>query len=587
MDKALQRQSFLFSFLLCGVFILAPFYSQQSPGGEGLAIPYNNWVWIAAILLICSAVFQIILKKDIILPSYWLGMAALPLGFLISGFINESVKPTQWLFRIGYVIGGYLFFIALFQFKLKRRLLENILYGVCAAATLHSLIALSQILNLNLGSYIPRTAGNYPISIFQQVNVHASYLTSAFFIALYLASSPSIKTRQWCYKLLLVITILATTTMLLAISSRTTLVAISVSLPILLIARYPAFNRNCGLSALLLCAFVLGIASGGYLSKGFAKYETKLDVQRQHARTYIYDLSWQTFKQAPLFGHGLGSFEQVFQEAKIDYPQSDKLGIHRFSHPHNELLFWMIEGGVTALSGIFIALAATILALFKLGWRRAFSYCALLFPISFHTQVELPFYLSSALWFLWLTLLFLIHQHRNTRYKVIISAFTSKFIIISSTAISAILIGFFLHVTISLKGIVDFVRSPQLGFSTLQSASQNLYFQDLSVNLTLTRLLYIDIALGTKTRTPEFIIWAEQYIIKHPVTSTMADLALAYFYMGDRVNALSTIRRAAKMYPVTPGIIDRLQDIESDRPIAEFRQKIQTRVDRSQAPATP
>ena len=98
---------------ISSVLIFSTFYSQLSPGGEGLAIAYNGVVWITAVIVICAGIFQILLKSTITTPKYWLGMAALPLGILISGFIIEPSKPIEWLIRIGYVFGGYLFFIAL------------------------------------------------------------------------------------------------------------------------------------------------------------------------------------------------------------------------------------------------------------------------------------------------------------------------------------------------------------------------------------------------------------------------------------------------------------------------------------------
>jgi len=583
MDKALQRQSFLFSFLISCVLILAPFYAQQSLGGEGLAIPYNNWVWIFAIAVISSGIFQIILNKKIRLPKYWLTIAALPISFIVSSFINESVKPTQWLFTIGYIVGGFLFFIALFQFSLKRRHIENILYGICAAATAHSLIALCQVSGWYPTSYIPRTADNAPISIFQQVNVHATFLITAFIITLYLAGSPSSINRHHLSKALLIVTLFSTTAILLAISSRTALVAFIVSTPLILIARHYYFKRRLKLSLVLFIAFSLGLSAGAYLSQGFARYETKLDTQKAHARTYIYDLSWQVFKQAPYFGHGLGSFEQVFQEAKINYQHSSKMGAARYSHPHNELLYWMIEGGVSSLIGIFIAFFGTALALIKLGWRRALSYSALLFPITFHTQVELPFYLSSALWFLWLTLLFFVHSHQSKSINVCISKATERLVVISSTLIGTAVIGFLLHTTVSSQGIINYLRSPQQSFIHLNSASQNLYYQRLSYHLKMTSLLYRDIAQGTNELTPLFIQWAQQYTKSRPITSTINNLALAYYYLGDREKALYTIRRAAKMYPATKTISNRLKDIEDNRAIQDFTQKIQIRVEPSQA----
>jgi O-antigen polymerase len=582
-----RRQSILFSFLICLVFILSPFYSQQSPGGEGLAIPYNSWVWISALAVIAAGIFQILLKKILVLPKYWLAIAALPLGLMMSGFIVDSSKPTQWLFRIGYVLGGFLFFVALFQLELKRRQIENIFYALCGAATLHSLIAFCQVMGWYFTTFIPQTSANHPISIFQQINVHASYLTTSFFIALFLASSPSIKQRSAIYMWLLIITIFSTTAMLLSISSRTTLVAFSLSLPLILATRFNGFKRYTKLSLALCLAFLLGITAGANLSKGFAKYETRLDTQRSHARTFIYDLSWQIIKQKPLLGHGLGSFEKVFQEAKITYPNSHQMGSLRFSHPHNEMLFWMIESGIVSLVGIAIAMLFTLLTLFKIGWRRGLSYFALLFPISFHTQVELPFYLSSALWFLWLTILYLIHSHHKIRYKSEISVMLNRFITVNTLILTSIVIGFMLHTMLSLSGITHFMYARKPNLSLLDMAQSNVYFQSYGQNIKMSTLLFYAIGSGTQQFASQFILWAEQHVIDNPSTSTINDLALAYYYTGDRQKAISLMNRAIKMYPTTAPLKQRQKEILEGKHIKDFKQKIRTHEVQSSGQATP
>jgi O-antigen polymerase len=586
-NKAQQYQTTLFSLLVSSVFIFSVFYSQQSPGGEGLRIPYNNWVWIFAIITICAAVFQIILKREIVLPKYWLALAALPLGMILSGFIIDTTKPTQWLFKMGYVSAGYGFLIGLFQFHFKRRHIETILYTLCMAATIHSLIGATQILGWHFSSYIPRTLENAPISFFQQINVHASFLITAFFTACYLATSPSIKQRAITYKLIILLTILTTTTTLLAIGSRTTLVVFTVSAPLMLIARYSLFKKYRNFSLFLAVTFLIGLAAGSFLSDGLAKYETKLDTQRSHARTYIYDLSWQIFKQQPLLGHGLGSFEKVFQEAKTDYPHSDKMGGQRYSHPHNEMLLWMIESGVLSIIGIFIALISTLFMLFGLGWRRAGAYLALIFPISFHTQVELPFYLSSALWFLWLSLLYIIHSHSTTVHRVNLSRASQRLTITASIVISSLLIGFFIHALVSLTGIVKYISEKNTDFSKLSAAHSNIYYQDLAQNITLSTLLYADISTSEQNYTQLYINWAEQHLISYPVTSVYTDLALAYYYIGKKQQALELIRKAAQIYPATVSITQRLQEIELNLDISEFKQKIKTGVKHSQGLATP
>lgn len=586
MHSTSYRTPSLFSFFICCTFIFSTLYTQQSPGGEGLSIPYNNWVWIAAIVVICTGCFQIITSQQIRLPQHWLGIAALPIGLIISGFIVGTSNPTQWLFRIGYVLGGFLFFLSLFQIKLNRRQLENIFYILCFVASIHSLIAFTQVQGWKFTSLIPYTLGNKPISIFQQVNIHATYLISSFFIALYLASSPSAQRRSNWLKLVLIFCIFSTTTLLLVIGSRTTLVVFCISLPLLLTARYTAFKKHSSIALLLLAAFIAGVTAGAVFSKGFERYETKLQRQTGNSRPYIYELSWQVFQEKPLLGHGLGSFEKVFQEAKTTYPNSDKLNKQRFSHPHNELLFWMIESGLSSLIGISIALLATLRALWKTGWRRACSYLALLFPISFHTQVELPFYLSSALWFLWLTLLYCCHSHNIKTYQTKLSKAGSKFIFCSTLTISSMMIGFFIHSIISVFGIVEFMRNTKLDYKHLQAASNNLYFQDLNQQLLSTSLLYHSIAAGDKSYLPEYIRWANSYLKISPATNIYRDLALAYAYLDQYDKALAVTQRAVKIYPVTEDLVQRHQEITAKLPISEFKQKIVIGVLHNQVPAT-
>jgi len=587
MMTAQSKQSVLFGLLISCTLIMSTFYSQVSPGGEGLLIPYNSWTWICAIVVICSGIFQIIIKDTIVLPKYWLYIAALPLGIIISGFIIDSTKPVEWLIKIGFVVGGYLFLIALFQFKLSRQTINNILYGICLSAIFHSFITYTQVMGWQISNLIPNSAKNSPISFFQQININATYLTTSFFIALYLASCDIFSRKSIFLKILLAVTVFATTAILLSISSRTTLVAFAVSMPLIIYARYKQFKLNRNLSMTLIVAFILGICAGANLSKGFAKYETKLDTQRQHARTYIYDLSWQIFKEKPLLGHGLGSFEQVFQEAKIDYPHSDKLGGQRFSHPHNELLIWLIEAGAISLIGIIIAVIATLLALFSLGIKHGLTYLALLFPISFHTQVELPFYLSSALWFVWISILFLIHSHQTIEKKTKLSQALKNLISVSTVFISALLIAFLIHTLASLAGITRIMFYKNVPLSSLTTAKHNMYFQSLALQLELTGFLYHDIATGRTIATQQFIQWASPYVINNPEPSLINNLALAYVYLEDRDKALALMTKAHKMYPNTVSIQERYLEIKNNVPISEFKQQIKIFSERNQSQATP
>lgn len=119
----------------------------------------------------------------------------------------------------------------------------------------------------------------------------------------------------------------------------------------------------------------------------------------------------------PLSGWGYGSFEYAFQHFRIELvPPTRVLEIAR--HPHNELLYWWVEGGLVALLGISLLILGggrLLLQVFRHD-RRAFStgaanagetsaLCLALLPMLIHTQLEYPFYLSAMHWMVFLLLL--------------------------------------------------------------------------------------------------------------------------------------------------------------------------------------
>ena len=109
----------------------------------------------------------------------------------------------------------------------------------------------------------------------------------------------------------------------------------------------------------------------------------------------------ELFVQAPWFGHGYGMFESVFVNNYYAIPQSlsgARIIEQNLDHPHNEILYWGVEGGAIALSGLAVWLFAGIRLLRQLPWPQRLALIALPFPMLFHSMVEYPFYHSVAHW---------------------------------------------------------------------------------------------------------------------------------------------------------------------------------------------
>jgi O-antigen polymerase len=112
--------------------------------------------------------------------------------------------------------------------------------------------------------------------------------------------------------------------------------------------------------------------------------------------------------QHPWAGVGLGGFEASFATVRENYGTG--IASYTVSHPHNELLYVLVEGGPLALSGFFLAAIACFLpALNALRTHnkrhttalndeqcRAIAVAVLLLPISLHVLLEYPFYQSAS-----------------------------------------------------------------------------------------------------------------------------------------------------------------------------------------------
>lgn len=148
---------------------------------------------------------------------------------------------------------------------------------------------------------------------------------------------------------------------------------------------------GCGLA--WLCRHGTGLAP---VSHAFGR-ESRLQVWRA---------CLALIREHPLLGQGYGTFEGILPHGM------QLLGEHQmerqvFTYPHNEILYWVVEGGLVAGTGLLVLLVWGGL-LVRRAWlssMRAGGYgavdgdapgwviCAL--PILLHTQVEYPFYLSS------------------------------------------------------------------------------------------------------------------------------------------------------------------------------------------------
>jgi O-antigen polymerase len=114
---------------------------------------------------------------------------------------------------------------------------------------------------------------------------------------------------------------------------------------------------------------------------------------------------------APWTGYGYGGFEGVFLRNYLTdraFDPSMRMIEYALTHPHNELLYWGVEGGIVPMLGILIAIGTFLMRLARTPWRAALPLLALVSPLTVHVQTELPFYHSAAHWFVLLLLVYFV-----------------------------------------------------------------------------------------------------------------------------------------------------------------------------------
>jgi len=547
--------------LLTILFLPASLFFQPNLGGEGLSITFNSTVWIAACLIICSATFAMLKLGVIEYPAALLTLIAMPVGIIISGFIVENFLPVEWVFRQLYILAGFFFLLALFQFRFTLRQTEQLLLIILLAAIVHALYAISQIFWPHLYPQFraPRM-GSAPYGIFQQINLLASFQATALLIGFYLLSRPLVRSHSFMVPAFILLAIFLSSFLVFYAGSRVGLLSAVAGLLLIICSRYRQLWNN---KKFLFIALTFFIAAGFIGKTGLERSGKKLQdiatseeqgvaVKGASSRKNIYAISLDLFLESPLAGHGIGSFQKVWHEKKVEYLAKYPNALfppQRLSHPHNELFFWLIEGGILAVAGILITALTIMIAALRCGWSRGISYLALLCPILLHTLVELPFYISNIHWFLLLTLLFVILRHRRKQSTLKLSWAATVSVGTTSIAVLLLTSWFMIQALAANSGIVRFLQSRMSQPAHLQIALDNFYFrEDAELHLMRTLLLR-DLNSESKMFAPKFIEWAEPVIKYRPIEQLYIDMGRAYLATGEKQKAGLIIDQGIAIYP--------------------------------------
>lgn len=533
--------------LILSVPCLYPWQELATAGGLGFIRNNFGWVTLVALTLLFS--LRPLSQNYYPIPKFWLvgllgcTIACLPFLFANHQFIENSL----WL-PFGLLL-SWLFLLTGLNNQLFVEHKKSLLFLIIALCSIQVLIALWQLFH----SYMMEATGGITehklpkvTGTFNQRNLYASFVTTALACAFYVF--PIKSTLKVGNKLisvakqnggLLAFILLATFTLMLT-DSRVGIYAFIVCLALLFIAHRRSWNdKLLKPTAVIVVAIIMSQLVINLI------YDNKTkDFSKTASRQVIYLTSNEAIKDKPVLGHGLGSFEKAYLEKLSQLIKDEKFEYEELqgrpenlSHPHNELFYWGIQGGLVSILGLLIV-AFSVLSLFRhTSFNNVISYMALLFPISFHLMVELPFYISTIHLIVYVLLIAFviasIGQYKNYEFKV---KRAGAIKVVSGLIASALIISLLVNVY-SLSKAVKFEKALNPNLSDLDKVVLRLGWGDSYQSIRLRHQANRAAKLGLLEPQVEYLRWLEQQIEITPRLNYYFNLYAVNNYLGNKVQA--------------------------------------------------
>jgi len=453
LTRAIPSARRIFWLLLVTYCLLAAHFTFPNHGGSGLELPQNLVGWCFIALLVGLGFWTWTRRKRVYYTPLTLWFMGGALVLALPQLYPIAVSPGGAGLRLLGLAGGVALFFALQQQPWRHSTWLTLLKLILACIALQTVVGLIQYFVLEPGNILGfDKLANRPYGTFQQVNVMASFMATGLLLSIYLimddeaSKSPSIRGLAYFQ-------IFASSLLLVAIQSRTgqlgALCGILLLLPALLKSRLKIVFK---ITLLMTLGIILAFLSRTVVTQ----VERDLSVYEDPGvRTVIYEQSADLAISGGLIGQGYGQFESSWRRhhaAKAAPPGNVIRGLHALNHPHNETLYWWVEGGVVALLGLLILAYGFLNGLKALPIQKTGFLLALPTPILIHTQTEYPLYHSTLHWVV-LVILFAyidsqIHQRRWVHLpRVILPAALSLLIPLLTTTLMLTGLQSLLHLT--------------------------------------------------------------------------------------------------------------------------------------------
>jgi O-antigen polymerase len=559
-DNLLKKFSFG---VLAAVFLLVIHIGIRNFGGP-IAIPITYLIWICISLFILLSGLDILKSSSFAEPQALRYLLLFVCLSLLSVAFNPILDYHSFLFKTAGLVGGFIFFISLHQFRLNAVERDKLLFVIFVSGVIEAAVGLIQYFYpAVLLPFIVHTSGHIYGS-FQQPNVYASFIATALVISLFLISRPLFSSMGFYYKIAFYFTASTLSFVLMLSNSRAGIIGAVLGSALLLASRMRIYRKKQNHVLTWLIFILIGITACWSVEK-IAFNRTPAIIKKveqtrlvRNARVVMYGTAWEMFKDRPLGGHGFGNFGSRYLDYKKEFfekfPEQRKNEEATYvSHPHNEVLYRLAESGLAGGVGMIILFSAFGYGIFKLGRERGGLYLSLLLPIGFHTQVEFPLYQSAAHLALFLFLCYLpssyftkdISLRLNRTLKVVFASLMAGLFIMA-----AMFLANTLRAHISMTAYNNVLMSQgEIRMNLLQPALNNAYLQQLAVRLLMDARLRVGLSQDNQRWIKEFVEWSKNERKATPYSALYVREAKALYALGLKKEAFDIIDEGLFLYP--------------------------------------
>jgi O-antigen polymerase len=380
----------------------------ETPGGAGLYLSFNVFGWLIATIIISLGLWQITLKRKVVTSKLQLysllGFLCLCVPMFYGSEFTDHAIP-----RLLGLAGGLLFLFCLYQFDELTDNPQQTLWWILIAVALQASFGLVQYFMLGTGDW-----GGYKLGIsrphgsFLQPNVMASFMATGIAIALYLSVSSKRFSVNKYQQVLCYFCLFSSTFLVVILQSRTGHFTTLLVLTFIGHYLYLKNRKQLSINSLIVVTAIFIALISFNNSDAFSRGEES--YQKAGARPDTYRVTAQMILDKPITGAGYGLYERAFLDTYnryvIEHPEMGKAQ-QRMAHPHNEVLYWVSEGGIIALLGMLFFFVAYMSSWLKINNKLAkrLAILGLITPLLLHSQLEFPFYTSISHWFVFIILL--------------------------------------------------------------------------------------------------------------------------------------------------------------------------------------